>query len=133
MDRGVQVKTNLSAAGVAFGLTIAIAVCAWVITMRSSYGAEAIPPQYDKPYRGLLFEEIAATDEELAEHCGPARPGFYKHGCAIVRLDYCIVYMLPEETLRARGVSLREVLRHEIAHCLGWHHGPAKLTEEEKR
>jgi hypothetical protein len=123
-------ENRLSAAGVAFGLIIAIAVCAWVITMRSSYGTEAIPPaQYDKPYSGLLIEEIVATDEELKKFCGPATPGFYKHGCAFHPKgnNWCIVYMLPDETLRERGVSLREVLRHETGHCNGWRH------EEDKR
>jgi hypothetical protein len=118
-------KTNLSTAGVACGLIIAIAVCAWVITMRSSYGTEIIPPaQYDKPFAGRLIHEIVATDQELAMSCGPATPGFYKHACAYSQpeLSLCVIYTLPDETLRSRGLSLREVLRHELGHCNGWKH-----------
>jgi hypothetical protein len=89
------------------------------------FGSQSIPPpEFDKPYEGRLIQQIVDTDEELARYCGPIVPGYNRYGCAYVlpKWNLCVIYMLPGDILHARGVSLSEVLRHELGHCNGWKH-----------
>jgi hypothetical protein len=126
MKRSSEMKHDLSAAGIALGLIGAIAVCAWLITMRSVYGAEVFPPmEYDYPYQGRMIEIIVSTDEELAKVCWqPVAQGHWKAGCAYALPAYnlCVVYILDERLLRARGETLERTRRHERGHCNGWKH-----------
>jgi len=132
------VNRSLSAAGIALGLIAAIAVCFWVIAVRPVFGGDwpgavsvsprvlpqNIPSRFDYPYRGQLTVHTIKHERQMEFYCGKPTPGYFKAGCAIVRPDECIVYILDAEPREFRMTAAQQAatLRHEIAHCNGWKH-----------
>jgi hypothetical protein len=88
------------------------------------------PAKYDGTWRGKVTVKHYG-DLRLRWEC---RAPFPVYGCAYLpAANHCVVYMLPVGTrTRARVISrnfYNLMLRHEIAHCAGWHrsHPGARL------
>lgn len=85
------------------------------------------PPQYDYPYKGILWIERLPDLETLTVKC---KKPLMTIGCSAVAGDYswCRVFIvaddyiakMPIQPREAMGLSYESVLRHEIAHCNGW-------------
>ena len=90
------------------------------------------PPEYDYPYTGKLLLRRVDTLEELFLSC-PNLPS-YILGCAYKRPDSCVVFMIADPFIKARGWTAKILLRHEIGHCNGWpgdHPGSLPGTRED--
>ena len=78
------------------------------------------PSQYDKPYEGELEIQFFKNSEDVKNIC-PNTAGL---ACTKTTSDYkkCFIYMLTEYALKHTGNAYNFALRHELAHCNGWHH-----------
>jgi len=129
-------KHSLVMAGVVMALVFAIILYVLAISMsaravewpgsvNTSPGPPWPPPQrFDYPYRGQLTVHTIKHERQMEFYCGKPTPGYFKAGCAIVRPNECIVYILDAEPreFRMTAAQIAVTLRHEIAHCNGWKH-----------
>jgi hypothetical protein len=78
------------------------------------------PPEYDHHYEGDLTIKLVDSVEHLAIVCKwpEVRPNSL--GCATVRSDHCIIYLVQDDVARERGWNNGIILRHELGHCNGW-------------
>jgi hypothetical protein len=76
------------------------------------------PVEYDRPYDGELILNRLDTEQDVADFCKLKGP---RLGCAY-RIGYtrCVVTIASDASIRARGFTRDVVMRHELAHCLGW-------------
>ena len=89
------------------------------------------PEEFDHEYKGQLTV-IRGTQDDLRAACaGAFKPGYSAIGCAKRRFDgaffdadACTVYIVNDAALRSLNWDYEVVLRHERAHCNGWHHEP---------
>ena len=82
---------------------------------------EQPPPDYDRPYNGTIRLSRVGTVQDLVKQCN--RPDKIRlGGCARVVDGECIIFMMPDDYLRALDTNPFDVFRHEIGHCNGWHH-----------
>jgi hypothetical protein len=77
------------------------------------------PPQYNKPYPGVLMMQRLSVDD-LQKVCS-----FNAYACSQPNAGRaptvaCIIFMLSDEDLKARGVNPEDTYWHEIGHCNGW-------------
>jgi hypothetical protein len=84
------------------------------------------PPEFDKPYEGRLYYEIAPNQDYVRKVC----PSFKNPGpalaCTICFAGICVIVMVSDEEIRAAGHDPEIVRRHERGHANGWpadHHG----------
>src|SRR5262249_41652900 len=75
------------------------------------------PAEYDHYYEGDLTIRIVPTLDELMVVCASTNRQWL--ACARPYARNCIIYMLPDETMRERGWNTGLLLRHEIGHCNG--------------
>jgi hypothetical protein len=76
------------------------------------------PAEYDKPFDGEL-REIIKNPDEIEFLCMKSRLGCSRRQ---VGEALCLIYLAPDEVIRAYGWTTELVRRHEIAHCNGWGH-----------
>jgi hypothetical protein len=76
------------------------------------------PVEYDHYYEGDLTIRVVPTLEELLARCNITNP--ITLACAMVYEKNCVIYLLPDETMRKRGWTTGLLLRHEIGHWNGW-------------
>lgn len=100
--------------GLAALLAVGLIHCAW--------GQSLPPAEFDKPYEGQLMIEHARSESEVREKCpggnftGPALACARVHRYA----PMCIIVKVSDDVIRAYGYDPALVMRHEIAHCVGW-------------
>ena len=86
------------------------------------------PPEFDKPYEGRLYYEIAPNQDYVRKVC----PSFKNPGpalaCTICFAGICVIVIVSDEEIRAAGHDPDIVRRHEIGHANGWptHHPGAR-------
>jgi hypothetical protein len=83
----------------------------------------APPKEYDHPYTGpgVLRIIYAKSQDEVRQLC--PRTVFPKagaYGCAPSNYEGCVVVIAPEADVKAVGLWMSLLIRHEIAHCNGW-------------
>jgi hypothetical protein len=93
----------------------------------SSPSSEPPPAKYDHPFDGVV--RVDRNMHDCEEDMGPSK---WRLACTTGRVAYydaeghddtkslCIIHMLPDKELRARGFTSEMILRHEIGHCNGW-------------
>ena len=81
------------------------------------------PAKYDKPYEGELEVRLFSNIESLETAC-PHPESVKVVACAAASVDHkrCVVHALTEDAAKRYGANLAFSLRHELAHCNGWHH-----------
>jgi hypothetical protein len=116
-------------------LTVALACLAVNTTAKTQYIPSHMPPpvwsqpsqpsqplhlppvEYDYPYKGKLTIE-RVTPEQLRARCTAAT--VISLGCAFPSAYSCLILLVDDASIRARGWTRELMLRHEIAHCNGW-------------
>jgi hypothetical protein len=98
-----------------------IAVCVLLLTS-SQVSAQQIPlhvppEKFDYPFRGKLVVKRVDSNQ-LMQACSIAT--LQSLGCAFVNNDRCLILLVDDETIRAKGWTKELMLRHEQAHCNGW-------------
>src|SRR5262245_2686609 len=86
------------------------------------------PEEFDHEFKGEL-KVVRGTQAQLREACpGTFNLGWNAIGCAIPSLGgtVCTIYILNDQGLQSIGWEGEVVLRHERAHCNGWHHERAR-------
>jgi hypothetical protein len=79
------------------------------------------PPEFDYPYRGELTIVDALDQEQVRAKCPGAKFTIgVALACAIRWPLSCTIVLAPEADLKAAGLPLDLVMRHELAHCNGW-------------
>src|SRR5262245_47836658 len=74
---------------------------------------EQPPPEYDRPYNGTIRLSRVGTVQDLVKQCN--RPDKIRlGGCAHVVDGECIIFMMPDDYLRALDTNPFDVFRHEI-------------------
>ena len=78
------------------------------------------PPQYDKQYDGELEMQRISTQAEIDRVC----EGTSHYSCASRSRDgkRCWIFMATDDVLKRSHMDYAFALRHELAHCNGWHH-----------
>jgi len=82
------------------------------------------PPEFDREYKGEL-KVIRGSQGELRAACPNSfKPGNNAIGCAhLPREGFpCVIYILNDIGLQSINMDYEVVVRHERAHCNGWHH-----------
>lgn len=80
------------------------------------------PPQFDREYKGEL-KVVRGTQSELRAACpGTFLPGNLAIGCALVYPASCVIYLANDSFMQMVNYDVEIALRHERAHCNGWHH-----------
>jgi hypothetical protein len=102
-------------------IALALALAA---TASNAQPLQLMPPhEYDHPYTGANLEMVMARDQaQVRELCPRAVFSDYIGALACsMRLDAnnCRIIISPA-AIKARGLPLDVVLRHETAHCNGW-------------
>ena len=87
-------------------------------------GTPLLPPAgYDHPYAGRV-ELLQVPQREVYRICSEGAPWIRSdvNGCAQVVEGVCVIVMVSHRTSRVR--NLRDLYRHERAHCNNWpgHH-----------
>jgi hypothetical protein len=77
------------------------------------------PPEYNKPYPGVLMLERLSLDD-LQKICPLNALACSRPWTGRVPGASCIIFMPSDEALKARGISPEDTYRHEIGHCNGW-------------
>jgi|SRR5262245_27603468 len=80
------------------------------------------PVEFDHEYKGEL-KVVRATQSGLREACpGTFKPGNIAIGCALVYPASCVIYLADDKFMQMINYDVEIALRHERAHCNGWHH-----------
>jgi hypothetical protein len=83
-----------------------------------------VPPKvYDHPYvgPGVLRVIYAKSQDEVRQLCPRTLfPKAGAYGCAPTNSEGCVVVVAPEADIKAVGLWMSLVIRHETAHCNGW-------------
>src|SRR5262249_55344371 len=82
------------------------------------------PEEFDYEYKGELTIK-RGTQDELRKACpNTFRPNASAIGCTSRSFAgaACVIWIVNDQTLQAIGWDIEIVLRHERAHCNGWHH-----------
>jgi hypothetical protein len=80
------------------------------------------PEEFDHEFKGEL-KIVRGSQQQLREYCpGSFKPNWNAVGCAKPYGPSCIIYIVNDQTLQMIGWDVELVLRHERAHCNGWHH-----------
>ena len=124
-------------------LLIGIAMLALVpepASAASGLGTFLPPPEFDKPYTGILTIQRLATERDVQDICPTVNfKAFTKRGhaiaCSIPRKDHsqCDVFIVGDQVLTVTGHNYVLALRHELGHCNGWlqdHKGGIKVPIE---
>jgi hypothetical protein len=89
--------------------------------------SEPPPAKYDHPFDGVLRvdRDMHDCDEDMGPKkarlaCTTGRVAYYDAEKIDDTKSLCIIHMLPDEELRARGFTSEMILRHEVGHCNGW-------------
>jgi hypothetical protein len=83
------------------------------------------PPEYDRPYAGVLTVMVYDTVREVQEVCGgPAV------ACAVPMGGRCHIHIPRDYLIEDLYSTYDKVMRHEIAHCNGWRHEEPKWNEK---
>jgi hypothetical protein len=94
------------------------------------------PPEYDKKFDGEMTVSVFDNPYEVQKRCEKTKSMV---ACSLVGIPgRCIIVRVSDEYISAKGLTPELVLRHEMAHCLGWpadHPGaraptPAELTRK---
>src|SRR5262249_28871030 len=94
---------------------------AYVEWLRSVYWLP--PEEFDHEYKDGPLKVIRGTQSEVREGCRNAfRPNAPAIGCAMRYPTSCVIYILNDSGLQSLNWDFEIVLRHERAHCNGWHH-----------
>ena len=118
----LQTATAIQAVGPgAFGERIGTLLICGSIVCGGGLSATYImpPPQYDKPYTGkatITYVNSAADVRDLCKR--PTDP--YALACSYALGRTCWIIIGPKENIEAQGLTMRLVMRHELAHCNGW-------------
>jgi hypothetical protein len=81
------------------------------------------PPKYDHPYAGNLAIWPVKTQQQVRDACPNAK---FNLGHALACTwrfpggETCRIVMVPDDQIKAAGLPVELVKRHEIAHCNGW-------------
>ena len=81
------------------------------------------PKEFDHEYKEGLVRINRGT-----ERCPKTSAGLSPLGCAgrtlhqETGLEACVIWIADDSVLQKNNVDFKAVLRHEIAHCNGWHH-----------
>jgi hypothetical protein len=84
-----------------------------------------LPPQeFDHEYKGELTIRRGTQDDLRAACPNTFKPGNYAIGCTYRQLGgaSCLIYIVNDNVLQSINWDIEIVLRHERAHCNGWHH-----------
>jgi hypothetical protein len=84
---------------------------------------QILPPvEYDHPYRGKLTLRKAKDQAEIRRFCSSVSFNLgFAPACGYVYPDRCDIMVLADGEIRKLGLTPEVVLRHELAHCNGWH------------
>jgi len=100
----------------------------------AAYESQLPPPAYDHPYEGPVVETWYDNMDDLRKSCPVMDPdGFQTIACTRAPGVYpygsrtCYIYYAPRDVLKAGGVNIEYLRRHEMGHCNGWHHGPPNM------
>jgi hypothetical protein len=75
------------------------------------------PAEFDHVYIGTVRINQLQDIEHAKRHgCIGVRPV----ACATVYAGVCVIWMIPDDQIRANGLAPEIVLRHEMGHCNGW-------------
>lgn len=88
------------------------------------------PAHYDRYYEGDLTIKIVNNLEDLYAACD-IRNEPRLLACSMHTSTACLIIMVRDEIMRARGSTTGLLLRHEIGHCNGWggdHAGERAIT-----
>jgi hypothetical protein len=85
------------------------------------------PPEFDVPYTGKLTIWRVRSEKEMLEIFVGRESNWLPIARAVginrkapgQPAPKCQIYVIADDALKARGVSLNFVLRHELAHCNG--------------
>lgn len=75
-------------------------------------------PEFDHPYKGELTIVTAQSAEELQKACRNVPAAL---GCSERWPTKCLITLAPDSIIKAHGWTMEAVIRHETAHCNGWH------------
>jgi hypothetical protein len=84
------------------------------------------PEEFDHEYKGEL-KIVRGTEQDLRKACpNTFKPGNHAIGCTYRFLGgaSCTIYIVNDNVLQSINWDIEIVLRHERAHCNGWHHEP---------
>ena len=86
------------------------------------------PAEFDRPYGGELTIVTAQSAAEVQKACRDV-PAVL--GCSERFATRCTITLAPDSVLKAVGWTREAIIRHETAHCNGWHadHRGWRLTE----
>jgi hypothetical protein len=91
------------------------------------------PPEYDRPYDGVLVTTVANSQKQVREWCPDAK---FTLGVALACTHRyptgCRMVIASDKLLTAAGFPAEMVKRHELAHCNGWpadHPGPRPFVD----
>ena len=77
------------------------------------------PVEFDHRYSGTLVTTVAKSAEEVGQECSIVLEAL---GCSIrAAMGGCWIILAPEDIIKAHGWTREAVIRHEVAHCNGWH------------
>ena len=81
------------------------------------------PPEYDRPYTGQKLDMVEARDQDHVRQLCPRAVFGITIGALACSMrhsaDNCTIIMSPA-AIKAAGVPMDVVFRHEVAHCNGW-------------
>jgi hypothetical protein len=77
------------------------------------------PVEYDRFYEGDLILKFVPTLEQLRNECNQPNNHFML-ACSYPSNQNCLIIMVEDKIMRAKGWNLGLVLRHEMGHCNGW-------------
>jgi len=91
------------------------------VTLATQVQAQFIPPEeFDRPYDGRVFYQLARDQDHVREMCKAAFNTGRAPGCSRVIMDVCVIVKLSNADIRALGIDPEVFLRHEVGHCNGW-------------
>ena len=74
--------------------------------------------EFDHPYKGELTIVTAQSAEDLQKACRNLPAAL---GCSERWATRCTITLAPDSIIKAYGWTKEAVIRHETAHCNGWH------------
>ena len=86
----------------------------------AAWGQFLPPEEFDRPYNGQIFYQLARDQDHVREICRAAFNSGKAPGCSRVYPDMCIIVKLSNADMRAIGIDPEVFMRHEIGHCNGW-------------
>ena len=104
----------------------AIALAALALAATAANGGQTLrlmpPPEFDHAYDGRVDVVTARDRDHVRELCPGAKFGVTLGAlaCSIRYPASCTIVLAPEADIKATGVPLDVIMRHELGHCNGW-------------